>query len=65
MNDDYVTITEAARILGCNRPTVYRLIEEGKVRAFRRAYIRDHGPVFVERNGLEELARFVPVGVPA
>lgn len=65
MNDSYVTITEAARILGSNRVTVYRLIEEGKVKAYRKAYSRDRGPVFVERKELEELARLVPVGVPA
>ena len=29
--EKYITITEAARIKGCTRSTIYRLIHEGKI----------------------------------
>ena len=57
VNNDFVSISEAARILSVSRPTVYRLIREGQLTAVRYHVYRPRGPIQLARAEVEELAR--------
>ncbi len=48
----YVGVADAARYLGVGRKVLYRLIEEGRIRATRQRRV-----VWVDRSSLEEFHR--------
>lgn len=56
VNQDFVSISEAARILGVSRPTVYRLIQDGRLTAERYHVYRPRGPIRLRRAEVEALA---------
>lgn len=47
MGDDYISITEATRLVGCSRGLVRRRIEDGLVATFTDP--RDHRKVLIRR----------------
>lgn len=53
--DDYVTVREAAQSLGVNRRTIWRLIRQGRLRAFPNPI--DHRAKLIRREDVQKLAR--------
>jgi excisionase family DNA binding protein len=56
--DDYLTLTEAARLLGVSRWTVYRRIDEGALTAYQSPSNRRVR--LVKRTEVEQLCTPVP-----
>jgi excisionase family DNA binding protein len=53
--DDFVNVQEAAQSLGVNRRTIWRLIRQGRLRAFPNPI--DHRAKLVRREDVQKLAR--------
>lgn len=64
-HDDFASLTEATRILGCDRKTIYRMMADGRLTAYRRAYNVRNGPIWFDRKKLDELCRLIPVEASA
>jgi excisionase family DNA binding protein len=55
--NDYVSISEAARLLGISRQTIHRLIDEGALTAERNPLYRPgRGATRIPRSQVEALA---------
>jgi excisionase family DNA binding protein len=59
--EEYVNISQTAKMLRVSRPLVYRLIEEGKLTPYRNPLYRGKGgPVLIPREQVEALAKPQP-----
>lgn len=54
MDKDFVNIKEAARIMGISRPTVYRMLADGRLTWYRKPAVK-RGPVEIPRAEVEAL----------
>ena len=58
---EYITVTEAAQMLGVNAETIRRWIRSGKLKAYQKP---GRGrALFVEKSAVEKFMRLVPVEV--
>jgi len=53
--DEYVNVQQAAQSLGVNRRTIWRLIHQGRLRAFPNPI--DHRAKLIRREDVQKLAR--------
>ena len=60
--EEYLTVDEAARLLGIKRATLYAYVSRGVLRSYRQGIKRQR---LYRRSEIESLLRLAPSGEPA
>ena len=60
--DEYLTVDEAADLLGVKRATLYAYVSRGVLRSYRQGIKRQR---LYRRSEIESLLRLAPSGAPA
>ena len=61
MQDEYLTLGDAAEHAGVSRVTIWRMVKEGRLAAYQNP--RDRRVKLVKRTELDEALRIVPLPV--
>jgi len=59
MDDEYVTMAEAQRILGISRQKIWRMVKDGELAAYQDP--KDKRKKLVRRNDIDEVGRVRPL----